>query len=267
MDIHFLTEFGSNYQMHFLALDEMDTLLGFIDANIYEFRISISSIYVFEEYRGNGIADVMLDEFLMTLSENNLFMDVSFTYVLDDEIKELDKFINRRPDFSVYSDSYEFVVSSDVWNNCKMSERLRAYRKKAEDIKKLTGRQKNSVVKGFMNYAIDITDYGKTIDQIYNPELSFTVLDKEELKAGLLSTISEKADGPKTIEIKALMCEPGSEMHLMTVLAAFFTKAIDKYKEYEIRFVTISESAENLVNKLFEGKVQRKAIKTAVWDM
>ena len=52
----FLTEFGSNYQMHFLALDEMDTLLGFIDANIYEFRISISSIYVFEEYRGNGKA-------------------------------------------------------------------------------------------------------------------------------------------------------------------------------------------------------------------
>lgn len=76
MNIYIEIVFEETNVMHVYAYDEFGNKVGFIDAEILENSVEITSIYVQESCRRLGIADMMLDELGDLLYDNGTVKDL-----------------------------------------------------------------------------------------------------------------------------------------------------------------------------------------------
>lgn len=269
MDIRIEIVFDEDEKMHVYAYDEYGNKVGFIDAIISNGSLEITCIYVVEACRRMSIADMMLDELGDLLVMNGVLADMHMTYRMSDSLESLDKFIKSRYDFQVVEDSFEYLVKVDEWSNCKTASDLQKLKdkefKKIHKLDELNHTQLQKLIECFKNHQIDITNDDVLITEYYNSELSYVAEKENDIVASILAREDEDLEYGKVIEISALICEPGNELHLMGGLSRFLSVMIERYADYSIRFVTINERSLKLVEKIFGEASIKNSINTAVW--
>lgn len=261
--------FDETYSMHVNAYDDFGRKVGFIDAEIGEVRVEITGIYVEEQCRRLCIADIMLDELTDLLYLNGMGLELTMTYRVDKQLESLDAFIKSRYDFIVVEEDFEYVISPEKWQKCKIIQELMKMKERGmsrvHSLNDISNEDINHVVKRFREEQIDIRDEEETIRNYYDEKLSFVALEEDKIMSAVLSREVEDSEYGKVIEISAVVCDQGCELLLMKILSEIMDKMIKNYPEHKLRFVTVSEKAIAMAEKIFDGNIVKNKINKAIW--
>lgn len=251
------------------AYDEQENVVGFLNADVEDEGVSITSLYVVKECRRMCIASMLMDELVDTLVMHGVMVDVHFTYVMDEEsaadidLAALDAFMRQREDFHVMSDAKEYEVAPEAWRKCKVATHLVKGKYEAQPLATISNITCKKVMSRFKELQIKVAQPGQTLAENYLPNASFVSLNHEtkEVAAALLT---REIEG-KYIELSALYCEKGEETHMMCLMASFAREVMQTYPEHTLRFLTINAASERMVAGIFADISKCRIVNHAIW--
>lgn len=239
--------------------------IGFLDADIREDQILITNIYVEAEYRRQYVATDILNELVDFMYVEELHIPLSIDYILDDELSGLNAFLQSREDFVLIPNGEEYIISSDVWNNCSGSRHVEKVALAGVRIDRLLNSENSKAVEALMKKNLYMVPEGKNFADVYDSELSHMAFAGNEFKSGILARLVKDSEGKELVEVSVVICEPGSELWLVKLLSGFLVNMRNKYPDHSIRTFGVNEESINFVKKLFDGRAISKPGYSAVW--
>jgi len=235
--------------LHYKAINDDGKLVGLLQVNPESTQYIIEGLYVDPEYREEGIATELLDDFLGRITPQ-ILRPCTCTFSELDAGQELIEFFKNRDDFILIEAGKSYYVRiSEFLNNpiiSKVIEKGTSANVKA--LKDLETIELNRLLKELKELELDTVSESTDLINYYHPELSSVFVVDREVKAAVL--VSDVQEGNAFIETVFFK---DNGVTGIEVVADVVKKIADFDSDMNLSFFTINEKSEKLLDNLLEN--------------